>query len=243
MEEQVVFRRWPSNASEEYIAARNQLLQAELGLRDQIEHVAALRRALPPGAPMPAYTFEEGPRSLEVQQGDENVIKITLQELVGDRSLVIYHLMFAEDEDEPCPMCSMWIDGFDGVVSHFEQRVDFAVIAKAPLAKLRSWARARGWNNLRLLSSSSTTFNADMNLEHPDWMPSLKQGPGISVFRNEGGVVRHVYSCPPEFAPGKVRAMDLLSPVWNLLDIVPEGRGEWYPSHSYAMKGPGAKKD
>jgi predicted dithiol-disulfide oxidoreductase (DUF899 family) len=67
-------------------------------------------------------------------------------------------------------------------------------------------------------------------------MPGLKQAPGISVFRKDGDAVRHVYSAPPEFTPREGRAMDLLCPVWNLLDIVPEGRGEWNPSNSYIGK-------
>jgi predicted dithiol-disulfide oxidoreductase (DUF899 family) len=56
------------------------------------------------------------------------------------------------------------------------------------------------------------------------------------VFRKDGDTVRHVDSAPPEFTPREGRAMDLLCPVWNLLDIVPEGRGEWNPSNSYIGK-------
>jgi len=108
MAEKQFFRRWPQNASAEYISARQKLLEAEMSLRDQIETVAAQRRALPPGASMPTYSFEEGPRSLDQ---DQPYTKTTLQQLSEGRSLVIYHLMFAEDEDEACPSCSMWIDG------------------------------------------------------------------------------------------------------------------------------------
>ena len=32
---------------------------------------------------------------------------------------------------------------------------------------------------------------------------------------------------------GRRRGIDLLSPVWNLLDLTPEGRGEWLPSLAY----------
>jgi predicted dithiol-disulfide oxidoreductase (DUF899 family) len=235
MAETQFFRRWPHNASTEYISARQKLLEAEMSLRDQIERVAAQRRALPTGASMPTYSFEEGPKNLDQ---DHPCSETTLQQLCEGKSLVIYHLMFAEDEDEACPSCSMWIDGFNGVADHIDQHMTFVVIAKAPLPKLRSWARVRGWDKVRLLSCFGTTFNADMNLEHPDWMPGLKQAPGISVFRKDGDMVRHVYSAPPEFTPREGRAMDLLCPVWNLLDIIPEGRGEWNPSNSYIGKAP-----
>ena len=29
------------------------------------------------------------------------------------------------------------------------------------------------------------------------------------------------------------RGIDLLSPLWLLLDLTPEGRGEWYPGLKY----------
>lgn len=233
MAEKEFFRRWPLNASTEYISARKELLEAEMSLRDQIERVAAQRRALPPGASMPTYSFDEGPRSLD---HDQPVAQTTLKQLVEDKSLVVYHLMFAEDAEEACPSCSMWVDGFNGVVDHLNQHVNFVVIAKAPLPKLRSWARLRGWHKIRLLSSFGSTFNADMNLEHPDWMPNLNQAPGISVFRKDGDAVRHTYSSTPEFTSHEGRGIDLLSPVWNVLDIVPEGRGEWNPSNSHIKK-------
>jgi predicted dithiol-disulfide oxidoreductase (DUF899 family) len=237
MAETMNIRRWPRNANDEYITARSKLLEAERNLKNEIERVATLRRALPLGAAMSTYVFEEGPRELGTQagQGNERVTKIALQDLVGERSLVVYHLMLGEDDDEACPMCSMWVDGFNGIVHHLNQRVDFAIIAQAPLPKLRDWARKRGWNKLRLLSSFGTTFNADMNLERPDWQPNLKQSPGVSVFRKDGdGIVHHIYTCTPEFVPKEQRGMDLLSPVWNVLDIVPEGRDEWFPNNSYA---------
>jgi predicted dithiol-disulfide oxidoreductase (DUF899 family) len=57
-------RCWPKGATEEYIAARQHLLEAERALLDQVGRVAELRRALPPGAVMPDYAFAEGPRDL-----------------------------------------------------------------------------------------------------------------------------------------------------------------------------------
>ena len=52
------------NESAEYRAARNALLIEEIKLRRQLEHVAAHRRALPPGGEIPQdYEFisETGP--------------------------------------------------------------------------------------------------------------------------------------------------------------------------------------
>jgi predicted dithiol-disulfide oxidoreductase (DUF899 family) len=57
----------------------------------------------------------------------------------------------------------------------------------------------------------------------------------ISVFtKDDNDTVRHSYTAQPRMAPEiKERGIDLITPVWNLLDLVPQGRGEWYPSHAY----------
>jgi predicted dithiol-disulfide oxidoreductase (DUF899 family) len=34
-------------------------------------------------------------------------------------------------------------------------------------------------------------------------------------------------------APGEFRGMDLLSPLWNFLDLTPEGRGDFMPRRAY----------
>ena len=58
----------------------------------------------------------------------------------------------------------------------------------------------------------------------------------ISVFtRADDGTVRHVYSKGAEMADDRrERGIDLLTPVWNLLDLTPNGRPpDWYPSLHY----------
>jgi predicted dithiol-disulfide oxidoreductase (DUF899 family) len=218
---------WPTAAGEDYVSARVELAKAERLLRDQIEEVAAARRRMPPGLLLPSYTFAEGPAD---PRADEPVRATSLRELFGDhRTLVIYHLMFHPDEDEACPMCSMWVDGFNGVTHHLAQHTAFAVVAKAPLPKLRAWARHRGWDRLRILSGHGTSFNADMNAERANG----EQRPMISVYTAEAGQVRHFYTLPANFLDDAQRGIDLLSPVWNILDLLPTGRGEWYAENSY----------
>ncbi len=58
--------------------------------------------------------------------------------------------MFDGSTMEPCPMCTSFIDGYDGAAPDLEQRVGFVVVAPAPLAAPRSYARARSWRNVRL---------------------------------------------------------------------------------------------
>jgi predicted dithiol-disulfide oxidoreductase (DUF899 family) len=218
---------WPAAADADYIAARLRLADAEKSLSEQIERVAAARRALPPGAVVEDYSLREVPVGPDAGAASER----RLSELFGGhRTVLIYHLMFHPDAEQACPMCSMWVDGFDGVAAHVAQRTAFAVVAKAAPDKLRAWAQHRGWANVRLLSSHGTSFNTDLRAE----LPNGDQRPMISVFVRDGDAIRHFYSQPASFADGSERGIDLLTPVWNLLDLLPEGRGDWYAGNDYA---------
>src|SRR5215211_5695883 len=107
-----------TNESAEYLSAREELRHAEIELRRQRERVAELRRGLPKGATVEDYEFLEGPASLD--DGDAPVTRVRMSELftAPDRSLVIYHLMFGKKQSKPCPMCTSWIDTFNGVAHH-----------------------------------------------------------------------------------------------------------------------------
>ena len=98
-------------------------------------------------------------------------------------------------------------------------------------AALTAHAAARGWRNLRLLSAGDTTFKYDLGSEEADG----SQTEWISVFtRGSDGSVRHVYSKGAQMADDRrERGIDLLSPVWQLLDLTPHGRGSWYPPLTY----------
>ncbi len=220
-----------ANDSGDYTAAREQLRLAELELMRQREHVAALRRGLPVGAEVQDYVFREGPASLDA--GDSPVRSVRLSELFTgpDRSLVVYHLMYGKLQTTPCPMCTMWIDGYNGIARHLEPNVDFVIAAAAELPALRAHARARGWHNLRLLSCGDSSFKYDLGSEDAQG----EQDSTISVFtRDADGIVRHFYTAHPRMADDiDQRGIDLLSPVWNLMDLTPQGRGDWYADLSY----------
>jgi len=222
------------NESDEYLLKREELRQAEIELLRQRERVAELRRALPEGAIVPDYEFVEGPASLD--DGDEPVSRVRLSELftAPDRSLVIYHFMFGKKQTTACPMCTAWIDAFNGVAHHLAQNVDLAIVAAADPATLRTFARQRGWNRLRLLSAGESTFKYDLGSEDREG----GQDSTISVFtRDSDGTLRHFYSGHPWLAADvKERGIDELNPIWNLLDLTPQGRGTFYASLDYGTK-------
>jgi len=228
------------NESPDYLAKREEVRQAEIELRRQRERVAELRRALPPGATIQDYEFLEGPTSLN--DGDEPIRTVRLSELftAPDRSLVVYHFMYGKKQTSPCPMCTAWIDGYNGIAHHIAQNVDLAIVAAADPATLRAYARRRGWDKLRLLSATTGTFKYDLGSEDREG----RQDSTISVFtRDADGALRHFYSGHPWLAEDiKERGIDELSPIWNLLDLTPQGRSTFYASLDYGTKVQAARR-
>ena len=242
------------NESAEYLAKREEVRQAEIELMRQRERVAELRRALPKGATIQDYEFLDctlgalpggratagGPTSLD--DGDEPVNKVRLSELftASDRSLVIYHFMYGKKQENACPMCTAWIDGYNGIAHHLAQNVDLAIVAAADTATLRAYGRERGWDKLRLLSAGSSTFKYDLGSEDSEG----HQDSTISVFtRDSDGTLRHFYSGHPWLADDiKERGIDELSPIWNILDLTPQGRGKFYASLDYGTRVQAARR-
>jgi predicted dithiol-disulfide oxidoreductase (DUF899 family) len=225
--------RFPGESAS-YREARNQLLQAELALRKNVEQVATLRRELPLGGEVPQdYIFDEGSSDLEDSKAEH---KTRLSELFqpGKDTLAIYNFMYGPKMKAACPACTSILDSLNGAAPHATQRISMAVVAKNPLQKIRDHARTRGWSNLRLLSSAGNTYNRDYLAETAEG----DQQPGLNVFARRDGKIHHFYYTelrllPPE--PGQDhRAVDLLWPLWNLFDFTPEGRGtSWSPKLTY----------
>jgi len=220
--------------TEEYRKARDELLEMEIALRNRLEEVAQLRRQLPFGGKLKEnYVFDEGAADLS----DLAMVKQTrFSELFapGKNSLIIYSFMYAPEADKPCPMCTSILDGLNGNAPHMLDRVNFVVVAKAPIQKIRRWALARGWQNLRLLSSGKNAYNTDYFAEDS---PS-QQLPALNVFTKTDEGIYHFYNTellyvPPEKGQNP-RHVDLIWPLWNLFDLTPEGRGtNWFPKFSY----------
>jgi predicted dithiol-disulfide oxidoreductase (DUF899 family) len=232
-----------------YRAARNRLLQQELELRRALETVAAARRELPPGGVVPEdYVFQgrgEGGAPTDVR----------LSELFapGKDSLVVYSFMFPRDPGDerpgpadgetallrlaegPCPSCVALLDQLDGAAEHVTPLVNVVVVAKAPLTRILTFAEERGWRRLRLLSSAGNTYNRDYLAETAEGA----QRPMLNVFHRDGEVIRHFWGSELFYAPTDPgqdpRHVGTIEPVWNLLDLTPEGRPTvWDEQLSYS---------
>jgi predicted dithiol-disulfide oxidoreductase (DUF899 family) len=217
--------RFP-NETPAYRTAREELLRAEIDLRRRTEEVAAMRRRLPLGGPVPEdYAFDAG---------DGRTVRLSELFTLPDASLVLYNFMYGPKMAAACPMCTSFLDSLDGSAPHLTQRLNLAVVAKSPIERIRAHARARGWRHLQLLSSAANVFNRDYLGENPD----ESQNPLLHVFVRRGRTVHHVYTTelyfvPPE--PGQnPRHIDPMWPLWNVLDVTAEGRGDgWYPKLEY----------
>lgn len=233
--------------SAEYRAARDRLLEQEIELRRATEALADARRRLPPGGLVPEdYVFRGA-------GADGKPTDIRMSELFspGRDSLVVYSMMFPRDPEDdrpgpesghaallpllqgPCPSCTALLDQLDGAAEHAAQRINMAVIAKAPLSQLLGFAEDRGWHRLRLLSSSDNTYNRDYLAEAADG----RQQPMLNVFHRTGDTIRHTWGSELLFAPTEPgqdpRHVGTIEPLWNLYDLTPDGRGNEDEQLSY----------
>ena len=87
------------------------------------------------------------------------------------------------------------------------------------------------WDRARLLSAGASTFKYDLNSEDDEG----NQDSTLSVFTaDRDGIIRHFYTVHPWLsAEVRERGIDRLTPTWNLLDLIPQGRGNWYASLDY----------
>jgi predicted dithiol-disulfide oxidoreductase (DUF899 family) len=240
--------RFPGESAE-YRAARDRLLEQEIELRRAMEAVAVARRELPPGGVVPQdYVFQG-------MGADGAPTDVRLSELFkpGKHSLVIYSFMFPRDPGDerpgpgvgqtaqlpldqgPCPSCVALLDQLEGAAEHAGQRLNLAVVAKAPVARILTFANERGWRRLRIVSSAANTYNRDYFAETPEG----HQRPMLNVFHRDGETIRHFWSSELFYAPTDPgqdpRHVGTLEPLWNLFDFTREGRPtDWDEQLSYS---------
>jgi predicted dithiol-disulfide oxidoreductase (DUF899 family) len=181
------------------------------------------------------YSFEE------VAEGGGQVL---LSELFGPGrdTLAIYSFMFPRYSGDtrpgpggetgklplaetPCPSCTSILDSLDGAARPLSHRINLAVVARSDPERIRTFARERGWRNLRLLSGRHSSYSRDYHGEAADG----EQVPILNVFRRDGEAIRHTWATELIWAPREegqsARHLDSIWPLWNVLDMTPDGRG------------------
>lgn len=216
-------RPYPGD-SDEYRRARTALLAEEIELRRHIERVAQQRRALPLGGRAPDHRFT-----------DQDGKQVSLADLFGSHdTLVTYFWMYGPQRARPCPMCTAFLGALDTPACDLTQRVALAVIGRSPVARQLAFARERGWRHLQFLATTSDDFARDyrgLSLEGDEW-------PALDVWVRRDGVVHHFWAGEMGGTedPGQdPRGAPDPTPLWNILDLTPAGRGtDWYPKLEYA---------
>ena len=189
---------------EEWAAARAELLDREKQLTRRSDELAEERRDLPWVPVEKEYEFE-GPDG-----------KHGLADLFDGRSqLLVYHLMFGQDDEAACSGCSFTADSLAGAVVHLENRdVSFVAVSRAPLERLLAYRERMGWSFPWV--SSPGPFNEDF-AGYSGFPLNGMELHGLSAFALEDGRVHHTYSAYD-------RGTDVLCSSWQLLDRTPKGR-------------------
>lgn len=149
---------------------------------------------------------------------DQKGRKIKFSSLFGKKEdLILIHNM-----GKGCTYCTMWADGFNGVVPHLEDRAAFAVVSPDSPEVQKKFYNSRKWK-FRMYSSKGSSFAKDMGFETAKGEPQ----PGVSVFyKNRTGEISRV--AKDYFGPG-----DPYCGVWHLFDLLPGGPKGWHPQYKY----------
>ena len=185
-----------------------QVDELECQLQEIKRRLADLRQQRPPEE-IGDYTLRDA--------GEREVM---LSSLFGDHGeLILVHNM-----GRACSYCTMWADGFTGLLPHLMSRAAFVVTSPDEPVAQEEFRRARGWN-FPLYSTRGTSFAADMGFDGGE------EGlmPGVSVFsKDEAGRIFRVGRA--EFGPG-----DNFCAVWHFFELLPRGADGWEPRLSYGL--------
>ena len=200
----------PAVSPTEWQAAREALLVKEKEATRARDALAAERRRLPMVRIEKEYVFD----------GVDG--KATLLDLFERRrQLLLYHFMFGPNQDAGCDGCSMFVDQI-GHVAHLHAReVSFALVSRAPLAKITEYRERMGWT-IPWYSSFESDFNVDFGIGPETPQAGVYQDGesfGLSVFIREGDDVFRTYFTTH-------RGVEALGSVWTFLDLTPLGRQE-----------------
>ncbi|MDM0112744.1 thioredoxin family protein [Variovorax sp. J22R133] len=210
-------------SQERWITQRKSLLAREKELTQLRDQVARERRALP-------WTYIEKDYVFDAPEG-----KRTLSDLFeGRHQLLVQHFMLGRDWTQGCASCSFMADHIQGMKVHLEHRdVSVMAVSRGPLAAIERFRERMGWQ-FKWVSSAGNDFNFDFDVSFTpedqaagevyynfDTRPYMHEElPGISVFyKDDAGSIFHTYSTYG-------RGVEVMMGTYNLLDLMPEGRGE-----------------
>ncbi len=165
--------------------------------------LAKLRRANE-GEEVPNYRFDtlEGEKSLLDLFGDR------------DRLLLIHNM------GQGCRWCTLWADGFNGILAHLEAAMSVVLVSKDDPETQRRFAGSRGWK-YRLASHGGGDYIKEQTV-----MDGAGNMPGAVVYQRDGDRILRKNDCI--FGPG-----DIYCSLWHLLGMGGILESEFTPQFSY----------
>lgn len=224
----------------DYLTLRLALLEKEKELTRLRDEVTKQRHQLPLVAVNKSYEFVDS----------ETNEKLSLLDLFGDRKqLIVYHAMFAPEDEQACPSCTLFLDHIPRLEHLRSHNTNLVVVSRARPEQIKAYKSKLGFDRFRWVSSNGQDFNYDYQVSVDNeknsqynfkpsshWeargMPFFAKGeqPGHSVFvlggdAKEGGVGKggdagKVYYSYSTYARGGEDAMATIR--W--LDWTPLGR-------------------
>jgi predicted dithiol-disulfide oxidoreductase (DUF899 family) len=212
----------PIASRADWLAARTALLVREKEATRARDALSAARRRLPMVRMEKDYRFT-GPAG---EVGFADLFE-------GRRQLIVYHFMFDPRWEDGCPSCTGYVDALGDLRRLRERDTTFALVSRAPFAKLAAYKARRGWG-APWYSSYGSDFNYDFHVTFDEsvaptehnfrrvTIPAGEQpaeGQGLSVFFRLDDAVYHTYSAYARGVEGLTNAI-------SLLDVTPYGRQE-----------------
>ena len=181
----------------------DRIVEIERNIGELTAELAALRKASP-GRAVADYTFR-------TQSGDA-----TLRDLFGDRD----KLLAIHNMGQGCRYCTLWADGFNGLLPHLESVLSVVLVSKDPPEVQRKFANSRGWR-FRLASHGGGDYMREQCV-----VDGGDNYPGAVLYRRNGDAILRMNSSV--FGPG-----DMYCAMWSLLGLAGLDASDWTPQFNY----------
>ena len=142
--------------------------------------------------------------------------EVTLLDLFADKDkLLVIHNM-----GQGCRFCTLWADGFNGLIHHLESAMSVVLVSKDSPEIQRTFANSRGWR-FRLASHGGGDYIREQTV-----MEGANNMPGAVVYERDGDKIYRKGGSV--FGPG-----DIYCAMWSLLGLAGMGEEEWTPQYRY----------
>lgn len=188
--------------SQELEKLENQILDLQKQRNDLLQKEAKI-------TDVEAYEFVD-------KEGRNRTLDSLLQ---AKEFLVVIHNM-----GSGCSYCTLWADGFNGIVEHLEDAFSFVVATPDSFEVMKSFSDVRLWK-FQMISAKNTTFFEDMGFARKKDEKTYYM-PGYSLFqKNSDGSISRI--AMDYFGPG-----DSYSSIWHFLNFFPVDF-KWAPKKTY----------